>query len=63
MIQRFAMEYDNDIDQGSADAALIAGLRQEYEWLADTHRPEDLCQWLVYRVELAKRCPHMAVAV
>jgi hypothetical protein len=63
VIHGFALEYDNDIENGQDDRPLIAHLSQEYEWLNGTHRPEEPAQWLVCRVDLAKRDAHMAVAV
>jgi hypothetical protein len=63
MIQKLRMQYDAATDGNRHDAALMAGLCQEYEWINGTHRPEEPAQWLVVRADLAKRCPHMAVPV
>lgn len=63
MVQGLKMQYDNEIDQGRDDSALIGDLRQEYEWINGSHRPEEPVQWLVHRAKLAKRYPHMPVAV
>ena len=59
----FKMQYDNECDNDSDDAPLIAALAQEYEWINGTHRPEAPPQWIVYRAELAKRDAHMTAAV